>query len=265
MIKFSYDDVIEWMNARYDNLGFDFLTEDDIIKGRQTLIDQFDSRGSIGAFFGVMRSSTEKRIFQETEEPRFEDTMSSAIQSIDNKDDLKNIKILDDFTQETKDKLTELKSSRFEELSGEDITNASTTEDLADIKIPRDLTDDTRERLEEAKNIKFGELIGDELREKIESPETELSEFKQISKGIKRIPDEAIREDLSRSLKEEAERLGDINQSLLEDIRSQTDEPGLDAVISRIDDSDLRDRQKESLRNIAEARRDLGFPEISEV
>ena len=264
MIKVSYDDVIEWMNAHYDDIGFDFLTESDIAKGRQALIDQFDTKGSIGAFFGIMRGSTESRIFQETEEPRFEETIASAIRSTDNRDDLKRIEVLDEFTQKTKDTLQEMKSSRFEELAGEDIINVATTENLADIKIPKDLTEEVIERLEEAKNVRFGEIRGDEIREEFENLESELS-LKNIGREAKKIPDEDLRRDLIEEIKSEQRRTTELVKSFTNDIRSQTDETGLNDIISRIEDSDLRDRQKEGLRNIAEARRDLGFPEVTEV
>lgn len=242
----TYEQIIEWISRRYSAEGYDFFSVDSLNDIRQQLVRDFDKDGRLDHFLfgndkftitrpnikwgGIEGTNVERQLFENIERP-----------------------LIEEF------------NANIEESLGGEIESAGTTDELADIDIPNNLAPETIDRLEEAKNLKFGEIRSEEIKEEITSPETELSRFKQITKEIKRLPDEAVRQDLSRDLREEAERLKELNQSFLEQIRTQTDEFGLDRIIRDIDVSDLREKQKESLQRIAEARRDLGFPEITSV
>ena len=158
--------------------------------------------------------------------------------------------------------LEELNRTAEQQVIGQ-LEDADTADEVDDIDIP-DLLPETIERLESAKVERFGEVKGDELRKEIESPNTEVSRFKQLIKEVRKLPDEGIGKELEKEIKGEGKRLGELNQFLLQEIRGVRSEAELGNVLTRLEDSDLRSKQKDALRRIGGIRRDLGFPEATE-
>ena len=242
----TYDSVISWIRSKYDQEGYDIFSVDDVRRIRQQLISDYDQDGRLQSFLfgndqftrymegrkwgGVEGTSVERQLFEEVEEPI----------------------------------INELNRGIEQQALGQ-IQEADTTDDLDDVDIPDNLMPDVTERLESAKTDRFGELKGEELRREIEAPDTEVSRLIQLTREVRKLPDADNRAELEREIKEETERLKEINTLLLQEIRITSSQAELDNVINRIGDSDLRSKQKDALIRIAEARRGLGFPEISEV
>lgn len=242
----TYDEIISWIRDRYDESGYDIFSLDDIPQIRQQLISDYDKDGRLKSFLlgndkftrymegrkwrGIEGTAVEGRLFEEAERP-----------------------IIDELNRDIE-----------QQLSGQ-IEEAGTIDEIDDVDIPDNLMPDVIERVENIKTEKFGELKGEELRREIEASDTEVSRLNQLIREVKKLPDEEVGRDLRREIKEETSRLNDLNQFFLREIRSTGSEANLDEVVNSIDDSDLRTKQKDSLRRIAEARRNLGFPELGEV
>lgn len=245
----TYEEIISWISKKYEESGYDIYNLDDVARARQQLIRDYDTDGRLRHFLegnphmtkymidsgrarwgGIEGTSVESDFFREIEEP-----------------------IIDELNRNIEDQLT-----------GE-IESADTTDEIGEIDVPNNLMPDVIERLEETKNNRFSELRGDEIKTEIGSPTTEVSRLNQLLREVRKLPDESARKDLQKEIKGETRRLSDLNQFFLEGIREENTLDGLNDWVSQINNSDLRDKQKQALQRIAEARRESGFPEVSEV
>ena len=245
----TYDEIISWIRDRYSDEGYDIFSLDDISNIRQQLISDYDKDGRLRHFIEGNPKSTRHM----TEQGRFRWT---GIEGTRVESQL--------FEEAERPIIDELNRDIEQQLSGQ-IGEADTIGEIDEIDIPDNLMPEVIERLEGTRTERFGELKGEELKREIESPDTEVSRFKQLIKEVRKLPDEDIGRELEKEIKGEGKRLGELNQFFLQEIRSARSEPELENALTRLGDSDLRGRQKDALRRIGEARRNLGFPEVGEI
>lgn len=244
MAEDNYESIISWIERRissdYQTVldGYDLYDRDSLDDFWQEFVRQEDKDGRLQHFFYGNPHYTKER-------PNFKWGGIEGTEIDDRLYDRIGRPLVQDFNEEVA-----------QSISGQ-IDEAETADDIGEIDIPDRLLPEVAERLENTKNEKF-------IRATIEDPATEVSKLNQLLRSINRLPDGGIRRELRREIKNETGRLADLNQFLLEQVRSQSNEAGLDSVIGRILDSDLRQKQKDALLRVADTRRSTGFPETFE-
>lgn len=248
----AYERIIDWIerriSSRYQTAldDYDFFNEDTTREFWEDFVrNEDDDSGRLNKFFFGNNRYTK-------EYPNFKWKGIYGPQGSVAKTELNRIE----------DPLIEQFNQRIEERLRREIETADTTEDVSKVEIPDALIPETAERLEGVKTGRFGELRGQELEREIADPLTDISELKKFRREVKTLPDEVIRRNLEISISQEQKRTKDLNQFFLENIRELNTEQAMSGLIERIRDSDLRPKQKIGLLKVADARKEMGFPEL---
>lgn len=232
----TYEQIISWIETRYNESNYTFGNEDDLSKIRQQLIKDYDSDGRLNHFIngnphftrymngrkwnGIEGTSVEANLFDNVEKPLI-DTYNNTI---------------------------------FDDVSSE-IGSVSDFDDLRNVKIPTDLMRDTIQRLKDLKGERETELVETEIRSRLEDTSLDFSEFSQISRLINKVPDNSTKRGLNSELNREKSRLLTLKNSFVTRIRSARAEGILEDVINDAESSDLRSDQLDAIRDLIDAKK----------